>query len=73
MNIAEVKDKYVYQLMRCPNVVGVGIGERNGRQVIKVLVTHKVPKSLLSPQDCIPTTLDGYETDVEAIGPPTIQ
>lgn len=65
--------KYEEQLMRFRNVSGVGIGEKDGKRVIKVFVTHKVPESDLRPQDIIPKTLEGYETDVEEIGVVTAQ
>lgn len=54
--------------MQFPNVTGIGIGEKEGIEVIKVYVTHKVPETKLKPQDILPKELDGYETDVEAIG-----
>ena len=68
MSIEPVKRKYEEQLMRLPNVTGVGIGEKAGKEIIKVFVTHKVPLSALQPQEVIPKMLEGYETDVEEIG-----
>lgn len=68
MSIEPVKRKHEEQLMRLPNVTGVGIGERAGKEIIKVFVTHKVPLSALQPQEVIPKMLEGYETDVEEIG-----
>jgi hypothetical protein len=41
--------------------------------VIMVFVTHKVPESALRPQEIVPKTLEGYETDVEEIGVITAQ
>ena len=41
--------------------------------MIKVLVTQKVPESQLKPDQVIPKTLEGYETDVEEIGIITAQ
>lgn len=55
-------------LMRKPNVVGVGEGEREGRPIVKVLVTRKVAEKDLKANEVIPTILDGYEVDVEEIG-----
>jgi hypothetical protein len=69
MSIEEVRRKYEQQLMGLPNVTAVGIGEKGGRTVIKVFVTHKVPESDLQPQEVVPKTLDEYETDVEESGP----
>ena len=68
MSIETVKTKYEDQLMRLPNVTGVGIGEKSGKKVIKVFVTQKILESSLQPQEVVPRTLDGYETDVEEIG-----
>lgn len=61
------------ELFRLPNVTGVGIGERGGKPVIKVFVTHKVPMSDLRPQDVVPRTVEGYQTDVEESGQLTAQ
>ena len=40
MSIEPVKRKYEEQLMRLPNVTGVGIGEKDGKEVIVVFVTQ---------------------------------
>ena len=68
MDIKQVIAKYEEQLLSLPNVQGVGEGEKKGKKVIKVLVTHKVPVSTLRPEEVIPKTLEEYETDVEEIG-----
>jgi len=73
MKIEDVMRKHEEQLMQLPNVTGVGIGEKAGIKVIKVLVTQKVPESALQPQEVVPKKLDGYETDVEEIGVVTAQ
>ncbi len=73
MDIETLKQKYEDQLMHLPNVAGVGIGERAGKKVIKVFVTHKVPESSLQPQEVVPKSLEGGETDVEEIGIVTAQ
>jgi hypothetical protein len=73
MSIEAMKIKHEEQLMRLPNVTGVGIGEKEGKAVIKVFVTHKVPESALRPQEIVPKSLEGYETDVEEIGVVTAQ
>ena len=69
----EIVKKYEEQLLQLPNVTGVGIGEKAGKVVIKVFVTHKVPESSLQPQEVVPKTLEGWETDVEEIGVVTAQ
>jgi hypothetical protein len=73
MTIEAAQQQHQDELMRLPNVVGVGIGERGGKRVIKVLVTHKVPASALKPEEVIPKKVGGYETDVEEIGSVTAQ
>lgn len=57
--------KYENSLKLLPNVTGVGIGEKDGNEVIIVFVRKKVPEPELNPGDVIPRTLDGYSTDVE--------
>jgi len=73
MDIETVQQQQQDRLMRLPNVVGVGIGEKGGQKVIKVLVTRKVPASTLKPEDVIPKTVGGFKTDVEEIGSVTAQ
>lgn len=51
--------------MRLPNVTGVGIGEKKGKEVIIVFVKGKVSEAALQPSEIIPKTLEGYETNVE--------
>jgi hypothetical protein len=73
INIESVRKKYENDLMRLPNVTGVGIGEREGKEVLKVFVTHKVPDSELKADEMVPKALNGYEIDVEEIGAVTAQ
>jgi hypothetical protein len=73
VSIQSVKRKFEDQLLRLPNVTGVGIGDREGREVLKVFVSQKVPESDLKSNEIIPEVLDGYETDVEEIGYVTAQ
>ncbi len=73
MDIEGVRQKYTDQLMQLPNVIGVGTGEKAGKEVIKVFVTHKVPVSALQPEEVVPQTLEGQEIDVEEIGVVTAQ
>ncbi len=49
--------------MRLPNVTGVGIGEKDGKEVILVFVRQKMPESELQSRDIIPKKLNGYETE----------
>ena len=61
------------ELMRLPNVVGVGVGERAGETVIKVLVSRKVSSAELAPDEHVPQTLQGFRCDVEEVGVVQVQ
>lgn len=73
-HIQTVKARYEADLMKKPNVVGVGIGMpmRHGRPVgdpaLIVNVSRRVPPEELQPEDRIPETLDGVRVWVEEIG-----
>lgn len=75
-HLRRVKRTHERDLMRKPNVVGVGIGfrERDGERteepVIVVSVTRKMPSWLLDSDDLIPAELDGVPVDVQGIGEP---
>lgn len=73
MKIEKVLGKHEAELMSLPNVVGVGKGEKDGKAVIQVLVTYKVSRESLKPDQVIPQQLEGYEVSVEEIGVPQIQ
>ena len=72
--VRTVKALHENELMSKANVVGVGIGLRQragqstGEPAIVVSVTHKVPPSLVHPDDVIPSELDGVPVDVQEIG-----
>ena len=68
MSIETVKDEFEDKLLSLPNVTGVGIGDKAGKEVIKVFVTHKVPREELQPDQVVPERLGEYETEVEEIG-----
>jgi hypothetical protein len=67
-SIEDIRRSREKELLDKPNVVGVGIGKKDDKDVITVLVTHKVPQSELRPEDVVPKTVDGYETVVQEIG-----
>ena len=73
MKIGSAMKKHEEQVMRLSNVTGIGIGKKAGKDVIKVFVTQKLPESALEPDEIIPKTLEGYQTDVEEIGVVTAQ
>jgi hypothetical protein len=77
-----VKKAYTNDLLAKANVVGVGLGHKRigltetPEESITVLVRKKVPTFQLSPSDVVPTTVDGWPTDVVEVGdiqapPPT--
>jgi ribosomal protein S19 len=70
---ASVVRRHENELLQLPNVVGVGVGEHDGKEVIKVFVTRKVPASELESHELVPTELEGYDVDVEEIGPVAAQ
>jgi hypothetical protein len=73
MTIESVRQKFERNLLRLPNVISVGVGEKEGRQVIQVGVAGKVPASLLRQNEVIPSSLEGYEVEVVDIGPVTAE
>jgi hypothetical protein len=73
MTIESVRRSFEQDLLRLPNVVSVGIGEKGGRQIIQVGVTKKVPASQLRPDEVVPGSLQGYEVEVVQIGHPAAE
>lgn len=68
MDIEAVLRKHEDALLAYPNVNAVGIGEKAGHAVIKVMVVHKLPETALQPDQVLPKELEGYPLDVEEIG-----
>jgi hypothetical protein len=68
MNIDDVLKRHESALLKLPNAVGIAIGEANHNPVIKVLVTKKVPKDTLKPEEIVPSTLEGYVVKVQEVG-----
>ena len=72
--IMEVMKVHKGDLLSKPNVVGVAVGFRQveGKSTetlaLVVMVDHKVPDNLLSPDQQIPVTIDGIPIDVQEIG-----
>ena len=70
----EVKRRHEKELMRKPNVVGVGIGfrQRGGTPTqdvcIVVSVKTKLPLSQLKPDDRLPASIEGVPIDVIETG-----
>ncbi|RME76258.1 MAG: hypothetical protein D6784_06210 [Chloroflexi bacterium] len=72
--IRRVKARYEQSLLQRPNVVGVGIGfkmEHNrptDTLALVVNVKQKLPAAELSPDDILPTELEGVPVDVQEVG-----
>lgn len=72
--IREIKDRFEDMILIKANVVGVGIGlreqagERLEEVCLVVMVTHKVPRTELAPEDMIPTEIEGVGVDVQVVG-----
>jgi hypothetical protein len=67
MTIEEALGAHEEDLMNLPGVQGVGIGERGGKQVIKVFIEAKTPETSHFV-DQIPAELEGYAVVIEEIG-----
>jgi len=68
MDIQAVLRRYEDELMAYPNVNAVGVGEKSGRPVIKVMVVQKVPEDSLKSDQILPKELEGFALDVEEVG-----
>lgn len=72
--IKKVKDQYIEILMSKAHVVGVGIGfaERGGIRTeemsLIVMVDQKLPAEALTPEDIIPSEIEGVKVDVQMVG-----
>lgn len=72
--IRSVRRAYEKALMSKANVVGVGLGyrhhagKRTDELALVVMVNKKVPLTQLTPEDVIPTKLEGVPVDVQEVG-----
>jgi hypothetical protein len=71
--IDDVLQRHAASLMALPNVVSVGIGQRDDHPTIVVGVTEQVPSESLAPEERVPETLEGHEVDVQELGVPVIE
>jgi hypothetical protein len=69
--LREVRRRHEPALLALPNVVGVSAETVEGRDVILVLVSRKVPREQLAPGEVVPEELEGFPTDVVEVGTPT--
>lgn len=72
--IRAVKRTYASALMNKANVIGVGIGytwrggEKTDQLALVVMVKKKIPGTMLSQADLIPSEIDGVPVDVQEVG-----
>ncbi len=65
LTIEQVKERYESELMAIDGVVGVGIGECEGKPCIKVYLENDSPDL----KKRIPLQLDGFKVETEVTGP----
>lgn len=69
-----VKNEYEKMLLAKANVVGVGVGltqrgkTTTGQIGLVVLVSRKLPLTMLAEEDIIPREIDGVQVDVQEVG-----
>ena len=63
-SIEAVQNEHTDELMSIPGVVGTAIGDCDGKQCIKVLVSKKNPELLKK----IPSELEGYRVQIDESG-----
>lgn len=72
--VHQAKEQHKAELLRLPNVVGVGVGYREARGAptdtmsVVVLVTQKLPRAALTVEAMIPKRVDDVGTDVREVG-----
>ena len=70
----KVKTQYQAEIMRKANVVGLGVGLRSiagvltKKVAIVVMVTRKIAKADLPPEDLLPLEIEGIPVDVQEVG-----
>ena len=72
--VMSVKEKYEEELLQRANVMGVGVGlrmragEPTDEVVLVVMVTRKVPRAQLAPEDFVPSEIEGVPVDIQEVG-----
>ncbi len=73
-NYIDLKHKYCKELLKKPNVVGVGVGKRHKQNEktdedsLTVFVSKKIPLSKLKQNEVVPRTVEGGAVDIIEIG-----
>ena len=63
-SIGDVKRGHEAELMRHPGVVGVGVGLREGRECITILMKVRDP----AVEKVLPKEIEGFPTHIEVVG-----
>ncbi|TLZ58256.1 MAG: hypothetical protein E6K15_01220 [Methanobacteriota archaeon] len=63
-SVADVKRRHEVRLMKMPGVVGVGIGEKDGKECIRIYVEKDHPKILRA----LPESLEEVPVEVVVAG-----
>ncbi len=72
--VRESAERSRRELLKLPNVVGVGVGLKEvsgiqtGELAVAVLVESKVPAAQLAQNEAVPRLVDGFPTDVIEVG-----
>jgi hypothetical protein len=70
----QVKDRYEQALLGKGNVIGVGVGIRKregvytGEVALIVMVSKKLPRVEVSPEDLLPDEIEGVPVDIQEVG-----
>lgn len=72
MTIDDVLRQHEDALLSLPDVQGVGIGERDGVKVIRLLTIREISEASRESAG-IPLEIDGYKVELQAIGPISAQ
>ncbi|SDC60929.1 hypothetical protein [Shouchella lonarensis] len=64
MTIEEVLQKHEHHLLSIPDVIAIGVGKKNGQDVIQVFVVKKVGEL----KEAVPHHLEGFLVDVIEAG-----
>jgi hypothetical protein len=72
--VKRIKARHEAEILSKKHVVGLGVGYREQGGVttnelsLVVFVSKKVPCTALTPEDCIPSSIEGVPTDVQEVG-----
>ncbi len=72
--VMAVKEKHEEEILQKANVMGVGVGlrmragEPTDEVVLVVMVTRKVPRAQLAPEDFVPSEIEGVPVDIQEVG-----